>query len=1284
MAVNVKAGVAAPLGPTSADLAAEFSQSLGYQPKAAEDPRETVQRLVGAVPQTMVPSPDVQRGMPLLQSPATIETMQDVADYSGSPYVAQQMGEPVLDEAGNVQYDPRTGDIMRRTIQPEDFNTQLAIEKAGVSGIGDAARMIAADPYANAQEGLRKLHEEYGESQFDANARIQDKLNAEGKTLDNYIEKTGNVLADVTKKAHSTLFSQEDGVLARGPDGLNIPVGTAVLIDNNALNKDTADALAIMGGVALSQATSQLGNKGRDYKAPVAEDGSAIPGADYMGSTIEAVTHFLNNGVKNLGLNLKPGSTDTLAKGLVFDAVNSGMLYAFEDTSGRKVLVADPDYKTATLSLQRSSEIFVGDKTRGRSSITPAFSGAKFGRNGPILTKGSITGREIITTAATATKNILGSVALVFRKKDVARKTVEMDQIFAEGNVVRLNNMFAYSTHPFAKRNGVSETDFLAAQVGAQVDASYDLNNPAHVSAYKEVQMAQALNVMQQKQEQMAYDLRNMQESTGIRYSEWMHGLNNQRFYPASFDTDYMGSKNVIRDVMGLANQEVVQPHFMFDEAEVKRLKDIGSRIFSMAGEDVDKALNRLSTAERGAIGAMYSAVIHYHSTLNNDIPNIEKVPMAKAMQYYTPAIANKLAELGAKYSAYVSKPTPEMDPELFRIWAAMEKGEAMGTLNLYDDFNMMQMASKDPVRKKIGVPLTHHVFDDGNQNGIFLQALFFGQEGPTGSDALVRLGTANPNLADQRVFGMGVMLEQLERNLSDTPEHQNAWRSFWKAAMDKRGRDTVAKDFFKKPLMQNAYGKDAAMFAPVLRDLLEVDQDYSNLVQEHLLPVMGINDAVDGLNGALETTLRQIVDSKSVNMLKNIGRFMSVIDAPLFVPDVTGDTSVFTPVEVSLVNKTVPTAEYVKQEMGNGQTAILKYRGKTGDVLTDPSTGNEVTLPDYQQQLKPSATKGTQPILNRRTMKYDEFHNPLGTKQARQLSVLPIQAIDGSLVKWTTLRANEGRSTPAPVLWVHDSLISTPGASLIYRNIYNNIAIPGAIPHIAQFGKTIKSIVENATRKEIDAVERRGVPVGIGTDGEYPAMGALFDDYQSRIDVNNTEYRDKVFLPRVRAQNKTAPAPRDARKHFQQVVSGSRKTPEQKWNEYVHKVQGILDRAQQYGWVPESYMPPGQRKAMAVTPAGFRGLVGVAGEVLRMKGPENTFDKWASDFERRTNNAGKTLKAAAGNNIWQMSPSGGNAPKEVSQPKPKAIAADIFDDLPEIPKPSKKPPFNPGGKAPF
>jgi len=776
--------------------------------------------------------------------------------------------------------------------------------------------------------------------------------------------------------------------------------------------------------------------------------------------------------------------------------------------------------------------------------------------------------------------------------------------------------------------------------------------------------------------------MENMQSSPGIRYSEWMHGINNQRFYPASFDTDYMGSKNVIRDVMGLANQEVVQAQMLFDTNAIEILKRKAFNIFSAKGSEQNDMLNKLSTTERGAIGAMYSAVIHYFSALSTDVPNIGKVPMAKAIQYYTPAIANKLAELGGKYNAYLSKPTPEMDPELFRIWAATEKGEAMGTLNLYDDFAQLQAASKDPVRKKVGLPLTHHVFDDGNQNGIFLQALFFGQEGVVGSDTLARLGTANPNLSDQRVFGMGVMVEQLERNLNDSPEKQSAWRGFWSEAFDKLGRDTVSKDFFKKPLMQNAYGKDASMFGPVLMELLESDNDYIALADKHLKPIYGdINLAGDDLNSAVESTLRQIVDSKSVNMLKNIGRFMSTISAPLFVPDVTGDTSVFTPVEVSLVNKTVPSTEYFRQELPNGQTAILKVKQKTGDVLTS-NVGAEMVIPDFQKQLRPEGTKGTQMILNRKTMKYDEFHNPLGTKQARQLSVLPIQAIDGSLVKWTTLKVNEGRTTPAPVLWVHDSVISTPGASLIYRNVYNNIAIPGAIPHIAQFGKNIKQVVDQAVKKEVEGVERRGNPVGIGSDGEYAAMGALFDDIQGRIDPNNTEYRDKVFLPRARARVQAQAAPKNAVKHYNQVRYGARKTPEQQWNEYAQKMQGILDRAGEAGWIDPSYMPEAQRKNMAVLPGKFKQTVDLAGEVLRMRGPENMFDQWANDFQRRTLNAGKSLQQASQGQIWQMSPSMANKPKDVAQP---AKVDDVFAEVEaEIPRPKAKPTFNPNEPSPF
>ena len=180
----------------------------------------------------------------------------------------------------------------------------------------------------------------------------------------------------------------------------------------------------------------------------------------------------------------------------------------------------------------------------------------------------------------------------------------------------------------------------------------------------------------------------------------------------------------------------------------------------------------------------------------------------------------------------------------------------------------------------------------------------------------------------------------------------------------------------------------------------------------------------------------------------------------------------------------------------------MLKKPQWQTDTLVNPTTGEEVEVPTVAKQLVPTGSKGTQYFLNRKTMKYDAFHNPLGTALSRQFAVLTIQAMDGDLVKWTTIEANKDRKTPRPVLFVHDSIISTPGQSLIYTNTYNNVAIPGAINKIANMGNKIKEYVTSIKNEEIQKVARRGEPVGIGADGDYPAMGALFDDFHKRIET--------------------------------------------------------------------------------------------------------------------------------------------------------------------------------------
>jgi hypothetical protein len=276
----------------------------------------------------------------------------------------------------------------------------------------------------------------------------------------------------------------------------------------------------------------------------------------------------------------------------------------------------------------------------------------------------------------------------------------------------------------------------------------------------------------------------------------------------------------------------------------------------------------------------------------------------------------------------------------------------------------------------------------------------------------------------------------------------------------------------------------------------------------------------------------------------------------------------------------------------------------------------------------------------------------------------------------------------PRPVMWVHDSIISTPGSSLIYTNAYNNIAIPGMAPEMAKMGERIKASIDETLKRENEAVKRRGQPVGIGEVGEYPAMGALFDDIYDRVDEEGSF--KKKFMEMQKTQEMIAPKrPQSLKKTFQALVkqvegSESNSTQaEMKWKEYRSKLIKVLEKAEEQGWVNKDSMGSKKRVGLAVTPEQFAELSKIAAYHLNVGGPSDTFGKFVRNFSGRVQNAYALLKKFSKvGGIRQMSSSGARPGKDFSNVS-KAVEPSEQENKP-LSKIFAKGNWNPEEEAPW
>jgi len=1226
MAIQTKV---APLGAPKAGLSLDQLMALesqatgmmGQVPAPVEDPRKTVQATVDQyMPQpTDIPVPTGPSEEMLATAP-TIRTAEDVALASGSRFGARPVEEPILDETGAPRVNPQTGLPMMRQITPEDYATQQTMEKASQLNTMESMQGMAQDPFMAAAPATQALLSGRQDAMFNASSREVANKSMDEDAIDRYADKTSTALASIVSQTNDALFTSNARIKSemKGADGSSVLIAAglkAAYEDGFTAPEELAD-LGLVFGVALAKSASQgkveKGEKEGTGKVVVGS-GATIDDATYLLDYINSVKHFATNGLNRMGKKVSPKAINEMSKATVMDAIDRGSIKVFH-INDRPVVQMSPDLKNIAKDLQIASEALVGDYGRRRSSSTPSRSGSSFAANRQQLTKRSIKKGDLVTTSAEATKDILGSVGFMFGAKDVQYKEIELSLIM-DPQYLQKNRegKIQFSNHWAAKRNGVSEKDYIEAKLKTNPKKDFDASNPEDVREFEAQQEYQAVEVINNKLKTLQFDVANTKGSPGIRYSEWVHSLANQRFFPNSFDVDYMGSKNGTRDMIGFANKDYVTSDMLFDPKMVESIKQKAVKILRMSGEQQHDTLSKLSPSERAAIGTMLNAVINYYSAVNGTNPDITSQSPANIVAMYTPDIGNKLAEVGKEYNMFLSDPVNAPD-NIQELLAGMEKGESMGSKNLWDDMFNLKAASLDPAQTRKHVALTHHAFDDGNQNGIFLQALFFGSP-----DNAIRLGMFNPNLDDMREYAMNTMIANLEDNLKDNPDANDAWRNFFKSIKDKQGKAQMSKDFFKKPLMQNAYGKDASMFGDMMVEILA--SVYPDETQQYLLNSTAysrdLDKAATALSDALEGTLREVINSQSTQVLKDIGRYTSILNTTVMMEGVSGDTYVLTPVEVMPVNKANDTGELLPVKLPDGSTVMVKYKAYESDTFIN-SAGEEVTVESSAMDYNPAASKGSQLIYNQRTKKYDIYNNAIGTSQSRQMVVMPIQSLDGDLVKGTTLFVNKDKTTPVPVMWVHDSSISTPGGSLIYRNAYNNISIPRAIPQIAKFGKKFDQVIKEAEEKEFNRVMDIRRPVGIGDKGDYPALGAYLDEQYERVQDNGS-YKE-LFLSRA---------------HNNPV----------KWVKYQQRINAMLKEAEAAGWkapgsIPNTPNMGGEyiRQHLAVAPSEFKRLTMIAKEMLKLSGPSNRFDSWVNNFANKVNDtASKLMTASKKDGIGQM-----------------------------------------------
>jgi hypothetical protein len=1091
--------------------------------------------------------------------------VEDLAQASQSSLAARPRSEPVLGPDGMPVFDEATGQYATKPITMDQYGQQQQEDLRAVPDFTEAFTNTD-DPYQFSKkvlEAQNKVTPTFDDSQ------IKSWANNAADALNNVSVVTEDALFNV---------GSTRGISSMAPGFEGVPVGLKVLHDEGIPMEYAAPLSTLLGVAHALSAGQTMSYNNKDVRTSSSDprfDGETAREEDLINS----VLHYFSNSLDKTGYKMSPESVRSLAEAKVKSAIYRGEHKAIKDKNGRWAYASNDRLKSDARDLKYLTEALAGDMGRSPPAKVPRIAGGTFIRPGSQKSRNSMSVPGSTETVAEVVKDMFGSIAEFFEPTAVISTTKQLKDIQAK---MVDDETGYYSTSKFAKRHKVDHSSYKKLMDRVQPPRDYK-GTDTDKSNLAAAKRKHAREEIDQKLHMLEYDLGNAKSMQGMLYTGYIHSLTNQRFFRNSLGTDILASKGGVREMLNFGLQAMVQPFALFGEGSADTIRNLQQRatpIFKAKGVARQKALLEMTPSDRAMLGLMECAVINYYSFSGDSSvhnPSITKFGEVDIINKYTPEIGNHLASLGREYNDWLMDDgqSGKDFSNIENLLAKMPRGEAQGFQNLWNDMYQLQKKAGDPAAKNSHHRLTALNYDDGNQNGIFLQAIYSGS-----SKIANRLGSATPNLEDMRGYALNDITQQLEGLLKDSPDKLIAWKNFFAKAME-ANPDDLASDMFKAALMQYAYGKDASMFGDHLIDFFD-DDTYGNIASQELVGVdneyTDIYAAVNDLSKALESTLRKVVDPTFVSMLKRLGRMFAIMDT---VPVITGtaqDSWIFGSVDVGFTPDVVKDFMWQAEDQ-EGNLVQMKKRGAVTTPYMTPE--GVVESPEAKRRLNASAAKPTQYFFNKRTGEFDTFENPLGSALSRLLGVMPIQSTDGDLLKLMMLAVNSGRSIPLPVATVHDSLITSMDSMHLYRNAYNNIAIPQAVPEIKKFANRLQDAYKQA-RSDMLAKTKLDNYIGIGAEGDFPSLGALFDELQKKI--TGESYKQ----------------------HY--IKSYCKPGDTKPWENYVAKIQETLNEAKKHGWRYDSPM-------IAVKGDQFEKLFKIAESHLSVGGADNKFDAWAKDF---------------------------------------------------------------------
>lgn len=1119
--------------------------SLPMEPTPAAQPMQ--EQAIGNQPYEVPPL--AGRGYEAIRNaPTAGESNEATATALQNQYAAQGLFQPEVDEQGNVNLDEQ-GRVIPRLLSSNELAGQQEEEISALRNQSDF--LTGAETNADIANNILNNALEAGFTNSTLN-----KYNTE--QLSSLAHKSGTHLGIAKDEDEFMMFNPESKI--RGP---NTPEGYAAgtaLFKEMEIPPEAAsylmEVMPYVGGLASAMAANQTMTY-KDKPTVVSDSGSVLDDATPEIDYTNAVAHNISNALNTMGIDVPQGFAQKYALLKTAGDIFYNNLKPYTDDNGRTVLAAVPRYKDRAKALNIVGAALTGDDTRPQASNIN-LAGSRFRDPGFKMAKNSIPVPGATYTATELAKSILGSMPEQFNEEATLSLKNQYDSIMEN-----YDENLGYAEGPFAKVHKVDKAYFEHVKSITKPDPDFD-NSEGAKQKYKAKQEAHAREAVQNKLAEIQKDLKDSMNGLGkLWFTTYSHNVANSRFNRSNSNTDLLSGKATIRQTLSSAIPAAVSAVSAFNTEEIKRLKRLSEIIFLeiKPGEPRHNALKALSVADRSMLGLMQQAVVNYYTYTGNELNgDVAKMAEVDAIKMYTPEIATRLAELGKRYKAWLHDPKgiAESDPEIVSFIAGQKRGTHQANQNLWSDMANLQKAAgdakKDPKQTSF-TKLTTQGIDDGNQNGIMIQGLYGGV-----SDAVIRLGVYDPKADNMRDHLVRELKDQLYDMLAaDNSEKADAWMGFIDEAS--KNNPSFASDLTKQPLMEHAYSKDASMFYENMYEFLS-DGDYNSLFNKYFVDTnvystdssnhSPLLDATQDLNSALEGALLAVVNPTFATAMKRIGNLFAVLNTIPVHKGIDGGTQQYSKTDIGFVPDAVNTI-LSRDITSEGIEYLTKQLGRDTTEVYGPNNQG-LALNMGVKRNNPASGKGKKSYFKIREGTFEIFDNPAGSDLKRLMAVMPVQHTDADLLKIMLSFVNRGEVIPKYVATVHDSLITTMDTMHMYRNAYNNIAIPRAVPEIKKFATRLMDSLRKAEEDALNITQGEKY-VGIGINGDYPAMSVFFDSLWKGLE--SPQFKELIQGRAKRTFNKEKnPAKR------------AKLDPEKRWLDYQNKIQDICKRAYEAGWI--------------------------------------------------------------------------------------------------------------------